>query len=141
MYHIHNNSVCIFSIQIVINKKIFPCSYLFNGTYKYIVSFTPLKYVVGFLKCRPWLSIFYRAHNIPSCLWPSVNVQRYPFILIFVFQLYIIFWQPISMHTSRILDQPHPIIVFVRGSNIIHQLCKSVVSNLYAIHAKQPQSM
>ena len=141
MYHIHSNRVCIYSIQNVINKQLFPYSYWFNDTYKYMVSFTPLKYAVGLLKSRPWLCTVYKPHNIPISLWPSVNVQHCSFILIFVFQLQIICWQSIYVHTSCILDQAHSIIVVVIGSNILHQFCTSVISNLYAIHAKQPQSM
>ena len=85
MYHNHTNRVCIYTIQIVINKQLFPCKYWFNGTYKYTVSFTPLKYAVGLLKCIPCLCIVYKPRNIPCGLWPSVNVQHCSFILIFVF--------------------------------------------------------
>ena len=138
MYHIHNNRVCIYSIQIVINKQFFPGSYWFNGTYKDMVSFTQLEYAVGLLKCRPWLCTVYKPHNITGCFWPFIHVHRCSFILSFVFQLYIIRWQSISMHTSCILDQAHPMTVFVTGSNILHQLCTSTVSNLYVVHAKQP---
>ena len=140
MYHIHTNRVCIYSIQIVINKQLFPNNYLFNGTYKDTVSFTHLKYAVELLKCRPWLCTVYKHNNIPSYFWPFVNLQRCS-IFIDVFQLYIICWQPISMLASCILDHAHPITIVVRGSNILPQFCTSSVSNLYAIHAKQPQSM
>ena len=135
LYHNHTNCVCIYTIQIVVNKQFFTNSYWFNCTYKDTVSFTRLEYAVGFLKCRPRLCTVYKPHNITSFFWPSVNVQRCSFILSFVFQLYIICWQPISMHTSCILDQTHPMFVVVIGSNILHQLCTSTVSNLYAIHA------
>ena len=84
LYHSHSNRVCIYSIQIVINKQIFPYGYGFNGTYKNKVSFTPLKYAVGLLNCRPWLCIVYKPRSIPCGFWPSVNVQHCYFILIFV---------------------------------------------------------
>ena len=59
MYHNHTNSVCIYMIQIVINKQFFASSYWFNYTYKDTFSFMPLKYAVGLLKCRPWLCTIY----------------------------------------------------------------------------------
>ena len=141
MYHNHTNRVCIYTIQIVINKHFFASSYWFNDTYKDMVSFTRLKYAVLLLKCKPRFCAVYKPQNITSCFWPSIHVQRCSFILSFVFQLYIICWQPISMHTSCILNQVHPITVVVTGSNILHQFYTSTVSNLYAIHEKQPQSM
>ena len=141
MYHSYTNYFCIYTIQIVINKQLFTDRYWFNCAYKDTLFFTWLEYVVGLLKCRPRLCIVYKPCNITNCFWPSVHVQCCSFILRFVFQLYIIHWQLIYTYTSCILDQAHPIIVVVRGSNILHQFCTSAVSNLYVVHAKQPQSM
>ena len=137
MYHPHDSSlVCIYAVQIVINKKLFPCTYWFYRTDEYTISLARLKYAIGLLYSWPGSCTIYKAHNIPYCFWPSINVYSHTFTLIIVLLLYIIFREGIPMHSFFILNNMHPTFVIITWSNILHRFRNFVLRHLYAVHRK-----
>ena len=81
----------------------------------------PLNMQLGYLFFSPCCvlfinpTIFLDAFSLPP-------IYRCSFIFIIVSYLYIICNESVSPHTSRIMDQLHPISVSVTGSDILHQI-------------------